>query len=115
MVGVGFGPSSEQQLIRCCGTFRFARRFAVTTRGEDLCIGRTIFRIVGDCEQRRDQRYSDVQLPAGERHLGAMPSARNMRRQHGVECYENRLRTIKLAAAHRAHTPFEEQLAARER
>ena len=115
MVGIGFGPSRQQQLIGCSGTFRFDRSFAVATRGQDLRVGRAIFRIVRDLEQRRDERHRDVQLSARERHLGAMSSSRNMRGQDRVEFGEDRLRTIQIAAAHRAHAPFEQQLAARER
>ena len=36
VVGIGFGPSRQQQLVGCSGTFRFARSFAVTARGQDL-------------------------------------------------------------------------------
>ena len=62
VVGIGFGPSREQQFILCCCTFRFARgRFVLTTRGQDLRIDGAILGIVGDFEQRRDERGSDVQ------------------------------------------------------
>jgi hypothetical protein len=54
-------------------------------------------------------------MPARERHLGAMPPSRNMLRQYRVEFGEDRLRTVQIAAAHRAHAPFEEQLSARDR
>ena len=111
MVGIGFGPSRQQRLVGRGCTFRFARSFAVTACGQDLRVDRAIFRIVGDFEQRLDERRGDVQLSAGERHLGAMASSRNVRRQNRVELGEDRFRTIKIAVAHSAHAPFEEQLA----
>ncbi len=72
-----------------------------------------VFGIVRDFEQRRDQRERNSGLSARERHLGAMPATRNVRGQNRVELREDRLRALELAAAHRAHAPFEEQLAAR--
>ena len=50
---------------------------------------------------------SEVQLSARERHFGAMSSSRDVRGQDRVEFDEDRLRTIQIAAAHRAHAPFE--------
>ena len=115
MVGIGFGPTRQQQLVRCSGTFRFAPSFAVATRGQDLRVDGAVFRIIRGLEQRRDERQRDVRLSARERHFGAMSSSRNMRGQDGVELAEDRLRTIQIGTAHRAHAPFEQQLAARER
>ena len=114
VVGIGFGPSRQQQLVRCSGTFRFACRLAVAARGQNLRINRAIFRIVRDFEQRHDQRHRAVQLSARERHFGAMSSSRNVRGQDCVEFDEDRFRAVQIAVAHRAHAPLEQQLAARQ-
>ena len=116
MVCVGFGPAREQQFIGCCCTFRFdQRRFPLTPRGKDLRIGGAILGIVGGLEQWYDQVCREVQLPARERHLGAMPPSWNVGRQDRVELREDRLRTDQLPVAHRAQAPFEEQLGAGQR
>jgi hypothetical protein len=44
-----------------------------------------------------------------------MSSARNVGGQDRVEFTEDRFGTIQIAAAHRAHAPFEQELAARQR
>ena len=109
------GRRAEQHLIgrrRACRLAR--RRLAFTTGGEDLRIGGAIFRIVRGVEQRRDERQGDVEPSARKRHLGAMPPSRHVRRQDRIKLAEERLRPIELAAAHGAHAPFEEQLAARQ-
>ena len=44
-----------------------------------------------------------------------MAPSRNVRRQYRIKFDEDRFRTVEIAAAHRAHAPFEEKLATRER
>ena len=65
VVGIGFGSSCEQQLIPSCCACRFARGPGlVTPGGEDLRMDSAILGVVGDIDQRRDQRGSGVQVPA---------------------------------------------------
>src|ERR1700756_3276908 len=115
VVGVGFGPSCQQQFIACCCTFRLdCSSFGVTLCSEDLCISGPIFRIVGAFEQRLDERASKIKLSEGESDLGAMAASWYMGGQYHIEFGKDLFRTLQSASAHRVHSPFEQQLGTRD-
>ena len=113
MVGIGFGPAREERLVGCGGALRLPPASAGFPRAAR--ISAWVATYSGSSEAASSGSISAAatsDLAARECDFGAMPASGHVRWQYRFELDEDFLRTLQLAAAHRTHAPFKQQLGA---